>query len=155
MRCFPFCFSCQARYQDSMQSKVDRYAFACQHLGQEVADRTQETKVLQEKLASTRWERDELAVENLRLKAHAVTHERQQLEHAELRRRYLDYEVNGIQCAVAATASRDAVINDLSSKLARVLDQLEAEREQHRQRRQIIFPPTPAPSPTVTAPKKS
>ena len=131
---------------------MEQHKNLCQDLSKEVAVREEETVVLQEQLESTRWERDELAVENLRLKAMSSFHAKQQVEYSELKRRYLDYEERGIQGAVAAIESRDKVIGELASKLERALDQLELEREQQRQRRQIIFPP---PVSTTAAAKKS
>jgi Skp family chaperone for outer membrane proteins len=135
--------SFQARYQETMEQEINRHDNVCQDLSKEVAVRKHESLTLQEKLNAIRGERDELAIENLRLKAQVSFHAKQEAEYSELKRRYLDYEERGIQGAVAAVESRDKVIDDLSMKLERALDQLELEREQQRQRRQIIFPPSP------------
>lgn len=123
---------------------MERHKLVCQDLSKEVAVRKRETFDLQKQLDSTRWERDELSIENLRLKARSKFHEKEQAESSELKRRYLDYEERGIRGAVEAVESRDKVIDDLATKLTAALDQLELEREQHRQRRQIIFPPSPS-----------
>ena len=50
------------------------------------------------------------------------------------------YEQRRLDNADSAIQMRDAVINDLSGRLERALDLLVLEREQQRQRRQIIFP---------------
>lgn len=120
-----------------------------QFLSKEAVVKQQETLAIQRQLDTTRSERDELAIENLRLKAQVSSHAKQQVEYSELKRRYLEYEERGIQGAMAAIESRDKIIDDLATKLERSLNQLELEREQHRQRRQIIFPS----SPSVTAKK--
>lgn len=133
----------RARYQANMELELEQHEIVGQDLNKQVAVKIQETITLQQQLETTRWERDELAIENLRLQAKVSSHAKQQAEYSELKRRYLDYEQRGIQGAVAEIESRDQVIDDLATKLERVLEQLELEREQQRQRRQIIFPPSP------------
>ena len=146
-----FCLSLQARYQASTELVMEQHGSVCRDLSKEVAVQEQVMSALQEQCDATRWERDELAIENLRLKAQAATYIMQQAEYSEMKRRYLEDRQRGIQGATEAIESRDKVIDDLTSKLTLALDQLEREREQHRQRRQIIF----TPSPSVTGVKKS
>ena len=126
-----------------MEQQLKQHDMVYHGLSKEAVVKQQETLALQRKLDTTRSERDELAIENLRLKAQVSSQAKQQVEYVELKRRYLEYEERGIQGAVAAIESRDKVIDDLSMKLEQALDQLELERDQQRQRRQIIFPPSP------------
>jgi hypothetical protein len=81
-----------------------------------------------------------MSEELTRLRAQVQFQENQTIEYAETKRKLREYEERGLDRADAAIQSRDLIISDLSSKLEQSLDLLEMEREQQRQRRQIIFP---------------
>jgi chromosome segregation ATPase len=109
-------------------------------MNEESANRNEEAISLREDLESVRMERDSMSEELTRLRAQVQFQENQRVEFAETKKKLLEYEDRGLDRAEDAIQSRDRIISDLSSKLEQSLDLLEMEREQQRQRRQIIFP---------------
>jgi hypothetical protein len=81
-----------------------------------------------------------MSEELTRLRAQVQFQEKQSAEYAATKKKLREYEDRGLDRAEDAIQSRDRIISDLSSKLEQSLDLLEMEREQQRQRRQIIFP---------------
>jgi hypothetical protein len=81
-----------------------------------------------------------MAEELSRLRAQVQFQGNQSADHAETKKKLRELENRGLDRADDAIQSRDRMITDLSSKLEQSLDLLELEREQQRQRRQIIFP---------------
>ncbi|EEC48647.1 predicted protein [Phaeodactylum tricornutum CCAP 1055/1] len=127
-------------WQHEMQLKLSKFSGLCKHLNEESAVRNVESASLREELASVKAERNVLAEEVLRLRAQAECYEKQKLEDEVTRAKLLDYEQRGLERSENEIRSRDQVIYELTSRLESTLDQLESERQQQRNRRQIIFP---------------
>lgn len=122
-----------------MHFKLNKYAGLCADLGEESANRNEESIALRQSLDSCKTERDTLSQELLLLRAQAREREKERAEYLQVKQRLAEYEKQGLHHANEAIQSRDLVIANLSSKLEQTLDLLEIERAQ-RQRRQIIFP---------------
>lgn len=130
----------QSRKQHDVQIKHAKMSMICKTLNDESSIRKQEAISLQEEVRDLKIERDELATQVHRLKAEASIHKQEQQEHGLLRERMTSYENHSLERADKAIRERDHVIEDLTMKLERTLETLGKEREQQRQRRQIIFP---------------
>lgn len=83
-----------------------------------------------------------MASELVPLRAAVKGFEIEREEHRLVKERLVLCENEGLRQAGETIAQRDAMISLLSTRLAKALDTLAVEREQQRQRRQIIFPPT-------------
>lgn len=112
----------------------------CKDLNEESADRNEEAVALKDELEAVKTERDTMAEELSLLRAQVRGQQTQRAEYAEMKKKLTEYENRGLDRADDAIRSRDRMISDLSSKLEQSLDLMELEREQQRQRRQIIFP---------------
>ena len=132
------CF--QQRWQHDAHVKLQKYAALCKDLNEEATLRNEEVISLHKELDSLRVERDQMAGELETARAVIANHERDALERKKLEERLQQYESRGLDEAEHAIKTRDFVIADLSCRLEKTLDVLELEREQQRQRRQIIFP---------------
>jgi hypothetical protein len=95
---------------------------------------------LHKEVDSLRLERDEMAGELETAQATIVKYERDAHERKLMETKLQYYESKGLDEADSAIKTRDAIIDDLSARLRKTLDILQVEREQQRQRRQIIFP---------------
>lgn len=133
------------RWQRDTIVKLEKYASLCKDLNEEAALRSREAVELHRELDIVRFERDELATELQTAKATIAQYERREKERNKAEILIRDYELKGLDGAERAIKTRDSIITDLSGRLERTLDLLEAEREQQRQRRQIFFP-SPRPS---------
>lgn len=130
----------QQRWQHDAHVKLQKYASLCKDLNEEATLRNEEVISLHKELDSVRLERDHLAGELEMARAVIANHERDALERKKLEERLQAYESRGLDEAEHAIKTRDFLIADLSHRLEKTLDILELEREQQRQRRQIIFP---------------
>mmetsp|Transcript_3428 Transcript_3428/g.4960 ORF Transcript_3428/g.4960 Transcript_3428/m.4960 type:complete len:674 (+) Transcript_3428:411-2432(+) len=145
----------RSRWQQDMHIKLSKFATMCKHLNEESAIRNEEALALEAELFSTQLERNALATEVQQLRAEAVLHAKEKEEHSKLKagiRKYQEDELNG---ANESLRQRDAIIEQLSKRLERTLDTLETERQQQRQRRQIIFPVARQQQPNGTAAPQS
>jgi hypothetical protein len=126
-----------------MHFKHQKLTDLCKELNEESAVRKHEAETLRQELVTVKSERDGLALESMRLRSAAEAHEKERTEFTELTARYLAYEQRGLGQAVQEIGARDQMIEDLTTKLSRALDQIEQyelERRQQRQQRQIILP---------------
>jgi hypothetical protein len=112
----------------------------CKDLNEEAALRNEEALFLHQELGVIRSERDEMATEIEKLKAQLAIQERREQEHRKAEETLKQYEQKGLNGADKAIQTRGAIIIDLAGRLELALDTLDVEREQQRQRRQIIFP---------------
>ena len=112
----------------------------CKTLNDESSIRRQEALTLEDEVRDLKKERDELATEMQRLRVEVSLHKQEQQEHRILRERMVAYENYSLERADKAIRERDEMIAELTNKLERTIDTLQIEREQQRQRRQIIFP---------------
>lgn len=128
------------RWQHDAHVKLQKYAALCKDLNEEATLRNEEVISLHKELDSLRLERDQMAGELEVARAVIANHERDALERKKLEERLQQYESRGLDEAEHAIKTRDFVIADLSHRLEKTMDVLELEREQQRQRRQIIFP---------------
>jgi chromosome segregation ATPase len=126
--------------QHAAQKEIESCQARCIELARTVNSQDQQIQQLRHDLELARSERDDKCTENFRLKAEKEVAIKNQIEFEALKERYMEYEKHGIRQDVAAIEQRDGIIEDLSNKLEQVLNQLELERKQFRQRRQIIFP---------------
>ncbi|CAB9520430.1 expressed unknown protein [Seminavis robusta] len=127
-------------WQHNMHLKLEKFSNLCHNLNDQSSLRVEEAKELKEELAAMRAERDQMASELGPLRTAVKEFEREREEHRLLKERMARNESEGLRQANAAIAQRDDMIAKLSSKLETALDTLAVEREQQRQRRQIIFP---------------
>jgi hypothetical protein len=130
----------QLRWQQNMQAKLSKMASMCEELNRESELRQHEAADLNQEMINTRAERDVLAAQVEELRAEAILFQREKLEHRQLREILHKYETEGLARAHDAIEQRDQVIKALSTRLERTLETLDMERQQQRQRRQIIFP---------------
>ena len=95
---------------------------------------------LHKETESLRLQRDEMAGELEAARATIAQYERDAQERKVLETMLQYHESTGLDEAVAAIKMRDSIVEDLSARLRKTMDVLQLEREQQRQRRQIIFP---------------
>jgi hypothetical protein len=112
----------------------------CKDLNEEASLRNEEALALHKELDSVRAERDDTATELEKARALIARYERNEEERKTSELILRQYEQKGLDGADRAVQTRDSIIVDLAGRLERALDMLELEREQQRQRRQIIFP---------------
>lgn len=117
----------------------------CKELNEESSIRKQEAVSLQADVCELKIERDNLATQVQQLHAEVSLHEQEKQEHRLLREKITHYENCALDRADEAIRERDELIADLSVRLERTMETLEIEREQQRQRRQIIFPVAKSP----------
>jgi hypothetical protein len=122
--------------------KLDKFANLARNLNDESSFRVEESKSLKEELKEVKAERDRMAAELEQLRAAVQVHEEEREEHRKIQEKIAKYESSGLHQAEQAIAVRDEMIAKLTARLGSTLDTLALEREQLRQRRQIIFPPT-------------
>ena len=120
--------------------KLQKYASLCRDLNEEATVRNAEALKLHEQVEIIRSERDHLATELEQKRAAVATYERNETEREKSEQRIRKYEENMLDGSQKAVTLRDDIIADLSGRLEQALECLEIEREQRRQRRQIIFP---------------
>jgi hypothetical protein len=112
----------------------------CKDLDEEAALRNEEAIALHHQVDVVKDERDGLATEVEQLRARVAFLERKEKEQAMSEIMLHKYEEHGLDKTGKAIVMRDTIINDLAGRLERALDLVQLEREQQRQRRQIIFP---------------
>ena len=130
----------QTRWQQETQVKIHKYASLCRDLNEEAALRNEEAIALHKELDVVRGDRDSTATELEKARALIAKYERNEVERKKSDLILEEYEKNGLDGVNKAVQTRDMIIEDLTGRLERTLDMLEHEREQQRQRRQIIFP---------------
>ena len=140
----------QARWQQDTHFKLQKFANLCKDLNDEAALRNEEALSLHQELGVIRSERDEMATEIEKLKGQLAIQERREQDHRKAEEMLKQYEQKGLDGADKAIQTRDAIILDLAGRLERALDTLDVEREQQRQRRQIIFPTARASNTDIT-----
>jgi hypothetical protein len=123
-----------------MLYKLSKFATIAKDLNEESAMRKQEALKLEDDLMDVKAERDSMALELDQLRAAAVQHEVERMEHEALKEMLRNYEMKGLGRAKETVDQRDSTILDLASKLERAMGMVEIERMKQRQRRQIIFP---------------
>lgn len=128
-------------WQRNMHQKLDKVSNLSRSLNTESSLRVAEARDLRSELEGVKSERDLMAGELEQLKATLQVYEKEREEHHLVQQRMTAYETEGLRQAEQAIAMRDGMIAKLSTRLATALDTLSLEREQQKQRRQIIFPP--------------
>jgi hypothetical protein len=113
----------------------------CHNLNNESSQRVEESHALKKELESIRLERDQMASELVPLRTEVKDFVKEREEHRLVKERLLLCENEGLRQAEEAIVRRDDMIALLSTRLETALGTLAVEREQQRQRRQIIFPP--------------
>ena len=130
----------QQRWQHDAHVKLQKYASLCLDLNEEATMRNEEVIFLHKETESLRLQRDEMAGELEAARATIAQYERDAQERKVLETMLQYHESTGLDEAVAAIKMRDSIVEDLSARLRKTMDVLQLEREQQRQRRQIIFP---------------
>jgi hypothetical protein len=120
--------------------KLQKFSSLCTDLNEEADLRNEEALTLHNELASVRTERDGMATELEKAQAIIARFERNEQERTQSELIMQRYEQTGLDGADRAIKTRDSIIADLADRLECALDLLNLEREQQRQRRQIIFP---------------
>lgn len=121
-------------WQRKMHMKLDKVSNLAQNLNNESSFRVEESKSLRDELKEVKMERDRMAAELEQLRTAVEVHEKEQEEHRRVQEKMTKYESIGLRQA-------HDMIAKLTERLGATLDTLALEREQQRQRRQIIFPP--------------
>lgn len=129
-------------WQRNMHQKLDKVSNLSRSLNNESSLRVAEARGLRQELEEVKTERDLMAGELEELKAAMQVYEKEREEHRLVQQKMTVYETEGLRQAEQAIVMRDSMIAQLSTQLAITLDTLSLEREQQKQRRQIIFPPT-------------
>mmetsp|Transcript_9064 Transcript_9064/g.14554 ORF Transcript_9064/g.14554 Transcript_9064/m.14554 type:complete len:535 (+) Transcript_9064:232-1836(+) len=136
----------RASWQNDAHVKLQQFGGLCRDLNEEAAIRNEEAIELHKELDSVRQDRDRISAELEQAKAKIAQHEKNESERPRIESMMMRLEANGLDGVERAIKTRDKIIVDLSTRLERALDCLEFEREQQRQRRQIIFPAQRGPS---------
>jgi hypothetical protein len=131
----------QNHWQRNSHLKLEKFATLCHNLNNESSQRVDESHALKEELETIRAERDQMASELMTLRTAVKDFDKEREEHRLVKERLALCENEGLRQAGEAIAQRDDMISLLSTRLETALDTLAIEREQQRQRRQIIFPP--------------
>jgi hypothetical protein len=130
----------QTSWQNDAQVKLHQYGGLCRDLNEEAVIRNEEALELHKELDSVRQDRDKISAELEQAKAKIAQQEKRTSERPRIESVIKRLEANGLDGVDRAIGTREKIIVDLSTRLERALDCLEFEREQQRQRRQIIFP---------------
>mmetsp|Transcript_10796 Transcript_10796/g.30926 ORF Transcript_10796/g.30926 Transcript_10796/m.30926 type:complete len:650 (-) Transcript_10796:63-2012(-) len=127
-------------WKQETHPKIQMFASLCKELDEEATLRNAEANSLHDELEKVVMERDTLATELAKLKVDAQQLEVHQTENRQLKAKLQFYEEHGINGADESIKARDHIIEQLMLRLKKATDTLDAEREQHLQRRKIIFP---------------
>lgn len=130
----------RSRWQQDMNVRLSKVAAVSKDLNDESEMLKQEMMDLRQETKNIIEERDALAAQLQSLRTEATFFQRQRNEHILLREILQKYETEGLIKSHEAIDQRDHIINDLSVRLEHALETLDFERQQQRQRRQIIFP---------------
>ena len=119
--------------------KLQKFGHLCRDLNEEATIRNGEAIELHRKIDSVRQDRDKLSAELEAAKAKIKQYENDLKEQPRIMgmQRLEAKKLDGVEKSIQ---TRDKIIVDLSTRLDRALKSLEFERDQQRQRRQIIFP---------------
>ncbi len=104
----------------------------CKDLNDESAKRKEQSDVAKSELSRVRSERDSKSSELEILRARVALYEKQEVENTEIRRKLREDETDTLDIAHAAIIQRDALIQDLTTRLDDAHKMLEEEREQRR-----------------------
>ena len=126
--------------QQEMHGKFQKYSTLCKDLNEEAEFRNEEALNLHNELNAVRLQRDQMATELEELHARIRHYERNDQERKKSELILQQYEQRGLDGVDRAIRCRDVIIQDLEARLERALNCLDLERQQQRQRRQIIFP---------------
>ena len=119
----------------------------CKNLNEEATSFSNTAKETRAQLESMTSERNALAGRVDTLGARVELYEDEGVERSRLREEWSHEKAGLLDFVESAIQERDAVIDDLSSRLELAVDTIEHERRQQRLRRQIIFPSSSRPSP--------
>ena len=133
-------FPLKSSRQQEMYVKFQKYSTLCKDLNEEAEFRNEEALNLHNELNAVRSQRDQMTTEIEKLRARISQYERNDQERRKSELLLQQYEQKGLDGVEKAIQCRDGIIQDLAARLERALDCLRQEREQQRQRRQIIFP---------------
>ena len=130
----------RAYWQNDIHLKLEKFALMCKNLNEEAAHRSnevKETKVLLDKMTN---ERNTLASQIDTLKARVELYQGENVEQSRLRQEWEQERLRLLNSLDQTMKERDAMVNDLTTRLELAAETIENERKQHTMRRQIIFP---------------
>ena len=140
---FLFCFI-QLRLQLEMRSKQLKLTDLCRGLNDESVKRKSDAELLQESVMELQNERDDLAMENLRLRAALEARQKEIAKLEEIRDKYVQNEHNEVQRASDVIDERDQTIEALTARLSIALDRIDQyeyeKQQQQRKKKQFFFP---------------
>eukprot|EP00978_Attheya_sp_CCMP212_P000571 scaffold1111_cov65-Attheya_sp.AAC.6 len=128
------------KWQHDMHMKLTKFAMMCKGLNEESDNLREQATCASSELDKLRTERNDLVTKEQVLLAKVKLFEKQTEENVKIRQLLQDRDQKDLDQFDNALNVRDAIIMELSSRLHQSLDTMEIEREQQRQRRQIIFP---------------
>eukprot|EP00525_Craspedostauros_australis_P005164 CAMPEP_0198112976 /NCGR_PEP_ID=MMETSP1442-20131203/4748_1 /TAXON_ID= /ORGANISM="Craspedostauros australis, Strain CCMP3328" /LENGTH=189 /DNA_ID=CAMNT_0043769939 /DNA_START=295 /DNA_END=865 /DNA_ORIENTATION=+ len=120
-------------------AKAAAVLHAVKELDEEASMRNEEVIGLHDELEKVQLERDMLATDNEKLKFRVQQLETHQSDNILLKAKLEQYEDCGIDHADKSIRQRDSVIAELMMRLQTMMKTIHTERDQHLQRRQIIF----------------
>mmetsp|Transcript_5092 Transcript_5092/g.7371 ORF Transcript_5092/g.7371 Transcript_5092/m.7371 type:complete len:555 (+) Transcript_5092:72-1736(+) len=126
--------------QQDLQQKMANFAIIAKDLNEELTLRNQDAIKVEDECMKVKVERDNLALEVESLRTKVSQYEIELVDFDTIKSTMKRYEVESLEQANKAIEKRDEIIQNLSTKLERALTVIGAERQQQRQRRQIIFP---------------
>jgi hypothetical protein len=133
-------FYIQKKWQHDMHMKLTKFAMMCKGLNEESDNLREQATCASSELDKLRTERNDLVTKEQVILAKVKLFEKQTEENVKIRQLLQDRDQKDLDQFDNALNVRDAIIMELSSRLHQSLDTMEIEREQQRQRRQIIFP---------------
>ncbi len=114
-----------ARWKNEMHLKLSKLAMMCKDLNDESAKRKELVDIAKEDLSTVREERNSLASELDILRTRVALYEKQEAENVEIRRLLLENENETLTIADQAILQRDAIIEDLTTRLNKSMDLLD------------------------------
>ena len=124
-----------ARWKNEMHLKLSKLAMMCKDLNDEYAKRKELVEVAKEDLSDVREERNTLSSELDILRARVALYEKQELENVEIRRLLCENENETLSIADQAILERDAMIEDLTTRLTKSMDLLDTVKAQNLQQK--------------------
>ena len=124
-----------ARWKNEMHLKLSKLAMMCKDLNDESAKRKELVEVAKEDLSDVREERNTLSSELDILRARVALYEKQELENVEIRRLLCENENETLSIADQAILERDAMIEDLTTRLTKSMDLLDTVKAQNLQQK--------------------
>jgi len=118
-----------SRWQNDMHMKLSKLAMMCKDLNDESASRKEQVELARNDRDAIRQERNAMTSELELLRTRVQMYEKQEVEHAELRRIVREKQYETLAIADNAIAHRDSIIEQLTSRLNEALGIINDEKQ--------------------------